>query len=214
MKFKAYHLIREDQKVFGKVIRFMRFGGLSPVRQVGFKRWKNVGNQHSPNSSGRISDPSNKNDPPTFHTPPARKGIYAFVWPFYDLFLVPREKYQIKKDKNGKPIYFGDEGDEDRFPDLELPHPKLFDWNGPLWHHLGEWVNPKDIIATRGSWTKTSFPVFIDALRKDAHANTSTDFSRQWNPNGPYRPNWQFSKANPFRHTSKDHLEVFIEDLH
>lgn len=68
----------------GKPI-FARYGGLSAVKQKGY---------------GKAN---------TFHSPPARKGIYAFVLPFLDLFLVgsmeySSNKYSKLRDKQGNYI--------------------------------------------------------------------------------------------------------------
>jgi hypothetical protein len=66
----------------------MRFGGLSPVKQHGYD-----------------------SSMPTFHSPPARRGIYAFRYPYIEPFLLGsstgiggydgtsnRVKYLLKKD--------------------------------------------------------------------------------------------------------------------
>ena len=46
-------------------MKFVRYGGLSSVRQRGYDA----------NSTG-------------FHSPPARRGIYAFIWPYVEWFLL------------------------------------------------------------------------------------------------------------------------------
>lgn len=46
------------------MLEFIRYGGLSPVKQI----------QYETNTG--------------FHNPPKRKGIYAFVYPYIDLFLI------------------------------------------------------------------------------------------------------------------------------
>jgi hypothetical protein len=69
-------------------LKFARFGGLSSVNQRGYK-----------------------NHPKSFHSPPAHRGFYAFVWPYYEFFLlgapetddpkVPGSKFSYVRDDNG-----------------------------------------------------------------------------------------------------------------
>ena len=77
-----------------KKIKFARIGGLSPVIQKGYTT--------IPEKRG-------------FHTPPARKGFYAFVWPHIDMFLLggdngklgkknKQEKFEFLKDSDGNKI--------------------------------------------------------------------------------------------------------------
>ena len=56
-------LIMKIKTVQGKRVTFIRYGGLSAVRQKGF---------------GKDS----------YHAPPTRKGFYAFVWPYIETFLL------------------------------------------------------------------------------------------------------------------------------
>ena len=63
-------------------LKFVRYGGLSPVHQ-----------HYNPKM-------------PDFHSPPARKGFYAFVYPFIEDFLLSSEIFQPHrmewiKDHNG-----------------------------------------------------------------------------------------------------------------
>lgn len=75
-------------------IKFARFGGLSPVVQKGYRT--------NPKDRG-------------FHTPPARKGFYAFIWPHYEFFLLGgsysklgkknrQEKFEYVRDINGNKV--------------------------------------------------------------------------------------------------------------
>lgn len=79
-----------------KKIKFSRVGGLSPVIQNGYTL--------DPNKRG-------------YHTPPARKGFYAFIYPNFDGFLLSgswsklgkknkQEKFEYLKDKDGNKIKF------------------------------------------------------------------------------------------------------------
>ena len=77
-----------------KKIKFTRIGGLSPVIQKGYTT--------IPEKRG-------------FHTPPARKGFYAFIHPYFEPFLLggdwaklgkknKQEKFEYLKDKDGNKI--------------------------------------------------------------------------------------------------------------
>jgi len=95
-----------------------------------------------------------------------------------------------------------------------LKKPKVFEYNGELWHHLGEHLRPEQIIESNGSWVKTTMDDFEFALKieykkllKDKH-KTDKEFNilnfkgRQ----NPFKPSFGI-KYN------KDHLEVFIEKI-
>lgn len=75
-----------------KKVRFARVGGLSSVKQKGYS-------------------PEMK----SYHSPPARKGIYAFIYPYMDWFLLSGEcssigekhaKYEYVKDNKGNIVEF------------------------------------------------------------------------------------------------------------
>lgn len=77
-----------------KRIKFARFGGLSPVIQKGY-----------------TTDEKTRG----YHTPPARKGFYAFIWPYYDFFLLggpfsnvdsKYPKFEYLKDIKGNKIKY------------------------------------------------------------------------------------------------------------
>ena len=75
-------------------IKFTRIGGLSPVVQKGYTT--------NPKIRG-------------YHTPPARKGFYAFIYPYFEPFLLggnwsklgkknKHEKFEYLKDNDGNKI--------------------------------------------------------------------------------------------------------------
>ena len=77
-----------------KSLDFVTFGGLSLTKQKGYGK-----------------------EDPSFHSPPARRGIYAFVWPYIEKFLLggsyadpkqrgkgQRQRMQYVKDKEGNVI--------------------------------------------------------------------------------------------------------------
>jgi hypothetical protein len=196
-------------KVNGKQVKFARFGGLSPVKQKGY----------NPNM-------------PTFHSPPCRRGIYAFLHPYYEPFLLSgnefsglgtkHAKFERVKDKDGNVIVYteeeveGYEGttnwmkywgfqysdeDEDLHEIIKPKKPKIFKYDGELWHHLGEHLKPNEILLTKGSWVLTDFKTYCKALKKEFISKKA-----QIEQIG-------FESNNPFSVVCIDHLEVFIEKV-
>lgn len=221
-----------------KNLKFARYGGLSSVNQTGY-------------------------DPHTddFHSPPARRGFYAFVWPFIEVFLLgadctkdPRTigaKFTYVRDNVGVIItdlhpeyesyyskhekYWSIQTDEytkfyadhtdlgyDRYDELwtslklpryflvEKPKPRIFEYNGVLWHHLGIHLKPHLILGTKDSWVKTDMDAYRCALKKEMHKAHKEMMNWCFTP-GPYKilP----TKKMALRRTTMDHLEVFIEKL-
>jgi hypothetical protein len=60
-------------------LKFVRYGGLSSVNQRGY-------------------DPNKDN----FHAPPARRGIYSFVWPLMEPFLLGGDEFINPKKNEGE----------------------------------------------------------------------------------------------------------------
>ena len=172
------------KKIAGKPIRFARVGGLSPVVQKGYKKHR----------TGEAST----------HTPPAKHGIYAFVWPYIEPFLL--------SDEIGCPKWREGKGISQRWNEQSRKIIKLrkFDYEGPIWHHLHKTTDPRKIIAEKGNWIKTEFEDYVEALRKEFHSMRK-DFIKFLN----YDPKaLELMTNNPAKTYCKDHLEVFIEDIH
>ena len=193
----------------GKQIKFSRVGGLSPVKQKGY-------------------DPSM----PGKHSPPTKKGIYAFLYPYYEPFLLggveysgiktKHSKFEFIKDKNGNPIevpfdidyqHNGSEnwmkfwglhynGDNKPYYIVKPKKPKVFEYTGELWHHLGKHLKPNEIIGERGTWTLSTFNMYHKAIKKEYSVNK---FLRDFGFDGAVN--------NPFNYICIDHLEVFIEKI-
>lgn len=213
---------------------FVRFGGLSPVKQKGFTT----------------------NPEESFHSPPARKGIYAFPKNYIDIFLLggeyanPKNKnkanrFSYVKDKQGNKITnnhpeFDKLIDNPNYWDIEIGikdgavpdedgdydyddkihalikrvHPKHFKHTGDIWHHLKEFVEPEEIIKERGSWVKTSMSTYLKAFKKNAHASKKEMRQNQTHYNDG---KFDISKADVckdgLKYFCRDHLEVFIERI-
>jgi len=109
-------------KIKGKkgVDTFVRYGGLSLVKQDGYNP-----------------------EMPTYHCPPANKGVYAFPLKCIDFFLCAHRKNFLEERKE-------------------------FTYKKELWHHLGERCKPEDIIERKGTWVLTEFSVWSKAYSKES----------------------------------------------
>lgn len=206
------------KKLLGKPIKFARWGGLSPVKQKGYdkKRLEVV-----ENTKDFVEYLQNR------HAPPARHGIYAFLWPFIDTFLLSsydstKNNHVISKKKaryNQKDLEwemrFWLKTEEqikeykERDRGFKLQKPRIFEYYGPLWHHIPPTKNTR-IIAKKGTWIKTSFEDYVNCLnenikrlRKDLMKD-SVEFTG--NPELIFNPYARYGGC-----FSIDMLEVFID---
>lgn len=204
-----------------KKVKFLRFGGLSPVIQYGY------GNN-------------------TFHAPPAKKGIYAFPYPFIEWFLLggnyadpkksivknPTNRIQYLRDKKGNLIdtnhpdyekhsacdknWTADRRkteEDDFYGVLYRPSSrKIFEYKGDIWHHL-ECKN-NFVVNRHNDWILTNYKNYTDCLSKHIHKQK---FDRM---HGKFM--WLDSKTcfggntvlkAPQSFFNKDDIEVFIERI-
>lgn len=216
-----------------KRINFIRYGGLSPVKQKQY-----------------VSD----SDPDkTFHNPPRKRGLYAFIKGYEELFLIgstsePNHisgKSQWLKDDNGNLIedtrYFDEnkktnwgitcsnelkkilkkigvkenqlscESINDKNYLTYLKKPKIFTYTGELWHHLKDTTEHHEIIEISGSWVKTTYNAFVRAFNKNKHINLKS--LHKYCFNDKYNVIYRNPYIGPGVTFSKDHLEVFIEKI-
>lgn len=157
---EAYNKISVDKSLG----TFVRWGGLSPVKQRGFKQ--------------------TKSEDATFHSPPAKKGIYAFPVKWIEKFLL---------------------GGKDRTHE----RPRTFEHYGDIWHHLSGNLSDEDIIKEVGGWVKTTFDVWSSEFKKALHENSMRKFQLNRLRSGAKLESDFFDIA-PF---SGDHVEVFIERI-
>ena len=180
---------------------FVRYGGLDLKNQNGYT-----------------------NTDPTYHSPPTRRGFYAFPKSMQELFLVgsidkfqpgtyPKEpqwnnlsdeeynKTQKEYDKKTKKI----------FRSLRREFTKT---TGNIWHHLGDFCKTVDIISRHGAWVKTSIQAWEKAFSKSSLTDRyGEDFGGM-----PDRPNKGrgANTVNTARGVSgmysKDHYEVFFDE--
>lgn len=143
-------------------MKFQRWGGLSPKKQHGY---------------GLAN---------TFHAPPAKRGIYAFIWPHMSAWLLSGTEGFPGKDKSELPYRNG-----------KLVRPRLFDYSGFVWHHFTTLVPPTEILDQRGTWVLTTTLALSKALKK-AFAQTGDEYDIH---PSKYR----------FHGRWEEHFEVFIE---
>ena len=139
---------------------FVRYGGLSLVKQDGFNE-----------------------DMPTFHSPPAKKGVYAFPIKCIDFFLCAHRKGFLKQKKE-------------------------FSYKKEIWHHLGERCKTSEIIERKGSWVLTEFSTWKKAYSKESLNLRYGEDTGDWDIsiksiNEPLR-------SGVSGMYSLDHFEVFI----
>lgn len=216
-------------------MQFVRFGGLSPVKQTHYDTSKDKG----------------------FHNPPRKRGLYAFPYPYIEKFLLGAtddptnisHKTQWLKDENGNRIKsddFYEEGKEydlktDSFPIAPkyirllkrlgikrkdiwrtydkkdechymtvMKKPRTFEYGGDIWHHLGHHLKPHQILNTSGSWTLSDMDNYQIALRMEIHS-TKKDMLKSFARYGEIK---DLMVKDPYKTMyAKDHLEVFIEQL-
>lgn len=148
--------------VKGKPVTFARYGGLSSVKQNGY--------------NPRME---------TFHSPPTRKGFYAYVFPYIELFLLSgftENQNKVKENNEGN---------------WKLHRPRKFEYHGNLWHHL----STIKAIKRKGSWVLTTYEDYCEALDNELH-----NLMKATNAE---------SKGGLIRsgntgYFAKDHLEVYI----
>jgi len=175
-----------------KQLEFIRWGGLSPVKQK--KRFVPDKILKNPNKKkfGFLG---------TFHHPPARKGIYAFVPGIIEMFLVAWKIYD-KQDINGNYIV-----------KKEYKHARRFYHSGKLWTHI--YIVNSDIAyyRQRDSWYETDTDSFekIIKLHKWELSKEITSKKQDYWVRSQCKNFSDFIKA--WKIYSKDHFEVFIERI-
>lgn len=214
---------------------FVRFGGLSPVKQTHY---------------------DTSEDKP-FHNPPRKHGLYAFPYPYIEKFLLGAtdeptnisHKTQWLRDENGNRINDNDFYDYKKEYDsktFEYPikpqyirllkklgikrkdiwrsydkkaechyitvmkKPRTFEYSGEIWHHLGHHLKPHQIIGTSGSWTLSDMDEYLFALNREIHETRKQMLKSL----GDYDEIKNLIIKDPYKRMfAKDHLEVFIEQL-
>lgn len=111
-------------------------------------------------------------------------------------------KVNKEKDEDGDPInvcYM-----------TELKKPRVFKYEGELWHHLVDHVKPGFAIAISGSWVLTDYDVYLEAFKRNKHSHLKGLIKDDM-----FGPEFIQNHRvwDPLKYHAKDHLEVFIEKL-
>jgi hypothetical protein len=203
-----------------KALQFVTYGGLSLTKQKGYDSEK-----------VRVAD--------LFHAPPARKGIYAFVWPYVEKFLLGGNKFvdpkergkgqrgriEYVKDKEGNVITTGHtefEKHSDIQKNWSLTRKrddasdknfgdKDFEWDKEYYSILYRNANRKKFSYNGPLWHHLKDGVTQDKIldEKGAWIKTDMDTYRKALLKELHQMN-----TIKFRHhinTSLDHMEVFID---
>lgn len=175
-------------------LKFVRYGGLSPIIQKGYDCKM-----------------------PNYHSPPVKKGFYAFVYGYEERFLLGSNIFQSHrmewiKDSNGNKInhkhpdydhlsdkfsgYLDRERSDsevetqDYFFLCKHKKKKIFSYSGDVWHHLSS--IPFLHKEAKGSWFLSDYDDYVELLLKEIK-----DMTEHKNKNGGIG-------------YSFDHLEVFM----
>ena len=147
-----------------------RYGGLSPVKQKHYQK--------------------NEEDM-SYHTAPEKYGIYTFLWPYIDWFLLTKETGKLRDIEEPK----------NKFEKLTLKYRK-FKVNGPVWTHMDIPAKYQPfILKERGSWVKIHSDYIYKILSKDIIQRKKELRTDNF---------FNIETKNPYRFFSKDHLEIFV----
>ena len=155
-----------------KKLEYIRFGGLSPVNYKGFYNTD------------------------SFHSPPRKKGIYAFIYPYIEDFLWG---WKIK----GK----------ETFKSYHLNNRKKFTYNGDIWVHWIEEARKARVgIEFKNDWVKIhtdDINHLFNMVKQSDRKLINSDFMGESSSTAIVDP----YKRGLGGCVSRDHLEVFIERI-
>ena len=167
-----------------KQLEFIRWGGLSPVKQERYVPDKILYDGLEHEEFGFFG---------TFHRPPARKGVYVFIPGFVEMFLVAWKLYD-KYDKIKK----------------EYEHAKRFMYSGKIWTHIYE-VDPEiTYYRRRDCWYETDTDSLPHLIKVHKWRLCKEACSDEWMKMG-VKDFSSFMRA--WKLFDKDHFEVFIERI-
>ena len=160
------------------------------------------------------------NDPKSFHSPPAPRGIYAMPKVAQEMFLISSlDEFQpgiIPKmnspESSGKTSFGWTKDEEAYYKDYDKRKDKIYSQirkefrktTGSIWHHFGEYCKTSEIESRHGSWVKTS----IEAWQKAFNKRSLNDRYGS--------PEFGIKNINDTRGIegmySRDHYEVFFDE--
>lgn len=213
---------------------FVRFGGLSSVKQRGYTKDDKF---HSPPTRhGLYAFPSNNiemfllggNYANLFKKGTSNKIVYVKdkrgnkisnlhpEWNYYMINMNSNSYFTIRTNKLKQNVKQNEDGEYD-YDDyiqyvVKYIKPKKFKYNGNIWHHLKEFVDPRDIIKETKWWVYTTMDVYKTAFKKNYDFSKKQMYSSKYH--GMFKKksfdNKNYPK-NPLKFYSKDHLEVYID---
>lgn len=155
-----------------KKLILARYGGLSPVKQKHFTQ---------------------NEEEMSWHGAPEKYGIYAFLWPYIDWFLLSGTN-KLKTNHTGK-----------KRDSLNHRYRK-FSVQGDIWVHLVPPAKYTHLVKKKfGSWNlidSRDFQMIMTKLYSQELKYSRKDFKEFCKVFEDYK--------SPYRFVSKDHLEVFI----
>lgn len=141
------------------------------------------------------------------------EDFYDFNSKSFELVIRPEYRKLIKKRGiKARDLHaYYDEKEEICYVQYSCINVKKFKYTGDIWHHLKDYVkNRNDIIREVGSWVKTSYKVYIDALRR---CDISTRFESYMSFNKEKTNITGNPHTMSLKFFVKDHYEVFIEHI-
>lgn len=220
--FDRAHSLRESKHdpFDTKEMWFVTYGGISPTKQKGYGKEKSASLHSPPTRHGFYAFvwPFVEKfllGGSSFVDPKARgKGtrnrltfvrdkegnVISTGHPDYEKLSDKGKNWTLIRTKDNKPEPEEKPEDvawDDYFKGMlyQPSYRKKFKYNGPLWHHLGEYVPQEEIWDKKGEWVKTSMESYKKAFHKELISLKKSA--------APYH--------SGFRGTTWDHLEVFID---
>lgn len=136
-----------------------------------------------------------------FHTPPENKGIYAFIWPYIELFLIGWNDSLFKKTGNK---------DEYGFDILKPKNIKKFQHHGEIWTHFVDQARKTGVgLQYKDSWVKIHTSNLEFLLKKVISQDCK--FLKNNGPKEKIKNPYKIGSCSTIT-MSKDHLEVFISN--
>jgi len=164
-----------------KRIELARYGGLSPVKQKHY---------------------TTNYDEMTFHGAPEKYGMYAFLWPYIDWFLLTGNTGKMKDDSKEY---------KNKRESLNCSY-KRFSVDGEIWIHLDVPAKYQYMILDeRGSWIKIHSDNFVLLFKKVYAITTGEAIELERNGFGSSEIN-DLDKTikSAFKFFTTDHLEIFV----
>ena len=160
----------------------------------------------------------NFKDKSTYHSPPVKKGIYAFPHGYESDFLwawkvnIDRELYNSLSDEESDVLY------KKELSNYIRQNKKIFNYDGPIWCHFTSIIQGETI----GSWVLTDIKTYEKSFKKAKHMDINslheTICSALWSGK-EQSLNKENIIIDPYKRglggfMSSDYLEVFIEKKH